>query len=631
MYRELLDFVNGDSKKRHEIGSKFDSALFKIVKKFPQMDKGIKPYCGYSMWAKNNEKYEDFYMCMRYAKYSKEKASICIYIEKNERKKASFYVCLSIRPEALEIESEKEKYYRFFDLPLDPAQGLQYVVKYNAPHKNFFNGIFHETDVKGISDQASAEAFIEQEKTNSTVKDNQKANCMIELCKIITDENGDKTEEQFDQEIKDAVNTLVPYYEAVLGISEFPKETKVEDPAENAKAEDTGSEEITEVSTPENTSKITLNYPHNLILYGPPGTGKTYKTAIYAVAICEEQNDMEAVLENGYESIMAGYRDLKKSGRIGFTTFHQSFGYEDFIEGIRPVLKRKQKEADLTSEAELKKENQNLEYKIKKGVFYKFCEKARGKKEPYVFIIDELNRGNISRIFGELMTLIEESKREGKPGAVSAILPYSRKEFSVPENVYIIGTMNTADRSIAMLDTALRRRFSFEEIMPRPQKLKEMGADKVSYLDQEGNPKEINIVKMLEAINNRIEVLYDRDHTIGQAYFAELCGESATVENLQKIFKNSVFPLLQEYFFDDYYKIHLILGDNIKEPEQQFVKEQKLAGNFLSEEEKAKGEYFQDPFMGFYDRDRIEFSETRYVVNQEAFSNPESYIHIYEK
>ncbi len=195
--------------------------------------------------------------------------------------------------------------------------------------------------------------------------------------------------------------------------------------------------------------------------------------------------------------------------------------------------------------------------------FREFCENARRKKKPCVFIIDEINRGNIAKIFGELITLIEESKRD----VASVILPNSRVEFSVPSNVYIIGTMNTADRSIAMMDTALRRRFRFEEIQPSTQALREMKADKVfGDPDENGNPVTIDVAAMLDVINRRIEVLHDREHTIGHAYFTGLTGENATFENLRKIFKKSVLPLLQEYFFDDYYKIRLVLGDNGKAP-----------------------------------------------------------------
>lgn len=265
-------------------------------------------------------------------------------------------------------------------------------------------------------------------------------------------------------------------------------------------------------------------FPLNQIFYGSPGTGKTYSTTSYAVAICKNKNLDEL---GNYDEIKIEYDELKADGRINFITFHQSYGYEDFIEGIKPVID----------------ERGNISYKIKAGVFKKFCERAKNfPRTNFVFIIDEINRGNISKIFGELITLIEDDKR----GEISVTLPYSQEEFTVPPNVYIIGTMNTADRSIALLDTALRRRFDFIEMMPRPELLKS---------DVEG----INLQKILAELNKNIENLYDRDHIIGHAYFMK-CESRADID---KVFRNKIIPLLQEYFFDDYERINEVL-DGVK-------------------------------------------------------------------
>ena len=181
------------------------------------------------------------------------------------------------------------------------------------------------------------------------------------------------------------------------------------------------------------------------------------------------------------------------------------------------------------------------------------------EKKNRVFIIDEINRGNISKIFGELITLIEPTKRTGQTEGMKVKLPYSAKPFGVPDNVYILGTMNTADRSIAMLDTALRRRFRFKEIMPNP------------YILNGINIEGISISDMLTRINKRISVLYDREHTIGHAYFIPL-KDNPTIEQLAEIFENAIIPLLQEYFYEDYEKIRMVLGDNQKkDTEQQFI------------------------------------------------------------
>ncbi|MDF2800393.1 MAG: uncharacterized protein K0S61_296 [Anaerocolumna sp.] len=443
----------------------------------------------------------------------------------------------------------------------------------------------------------------------------------------------------------------------------------------------------------------------NIILYGTPGTGKTYSSVQYAVAIVEEK-PLTDVKSEDYGAVFSRYLKYKDDGLIAFTTFHQSFGYEEFIEGIRPVVSSEEK-------AETVRE---IEYEVHDGIFKAFCDKAGtpigagtsidlgiGKNptvwkvslegtgnnptrtecmennhirigwdnygeiisdatdyskeggsivlnafynrmqigdivmscyssktidaigvitgEPEwndeyqhykrlrnvrwlvkgidedivdlnagnvmtlssvyklsvsvsdaleilrkvkptlftqmvkipnrVFIIDEINRGNISKIFGELITLIEPTKRIGASEQLRAILPYSGQNFGVPDNVYIIGTMNTADRSIAMIDTALRRRFDFVEMQPESVTLKDVLVDG------------IDIAEMLDTINKRITVLLDREHTIGHSYLLPLKADP-TIENLARIFENKIIPLLQEYFYDDYEKIQLILGDNQK-------------------------------------------------------------------
>lgn len=185
--------------------------------------------------------------------------------------------------------------------------------------------------------------------------------------------------------------------------------------------------------------------------------------------------------------------------------------------------------------------------------------------EPYVLIIDEINRGNVSRIFGELITLIEPSKREGAAEALSLQLPYSKKPFSVPRNLYLIGTMNTADRSLAGLDIALRRRFVFKEMPPKPELLAGVQVAGVS------------VRQLLEVINQRIEVLLDRDHCLGHAYFMPLKEDGLTevqkLERLELIFRNQVLPLLQEYFFEDWQRICWVLNDHRKAASDRFIQQ----------------------------------------------------------
>lgn len=461
---------------------------------------------------------------------------------------------------------------------------------------------------------------------------------------------------------------------------------------------------------------LSTDVPLNTILYGPPGTGKTYHTVIYAVSIIEDVplGVVEIEAEVNYSEVLRRYRNYKAAGQVEFVTFHQSYGYEDFIEGIRPV-----------TESDEDDSGSDLRYRVEPGVFKRFCEKAElrstaapdirqfgiredpaiwkvslegsgdnqtrteclanghirigwdeyggmiteetqytcggkivlnsflnrmqagdlilscynastidaigivtgeyewhdeyvhykrlrkvrwlvQKKIPvsgltgggtfttstiyqmrnialpdlyrlieentvrtaavpiatpdnYVFIIDEINRGNISKIFGELITLLEPAKRLGAAEEMRVTLPGSGKPFGIPKNVYLLGTMNTADRSIALLDTALRRRFRFREMMPQPELLQDISVEN------------LKLEALLDRMNRKITFLYDREHTIGHAYFLPLA-DDPTLDTLAAIFRDSILPLLQEYFYDDYEKIRLVLGDNTKQdPALQFI------------------------------------------------------------
>lgn len=512
----------------------------------------------------------------------------------------------------------------------------------------------------------------------------------------------------------------------------------------------------------------------NQILYGPPGTGKTYATTELAVkitdpeaykAFCEKYVD-----EDLRDAIKAKYDDLVSRGRIDFATFHQSFSYEDFVEGIR---------------AETSDDDGSLTYKVSEGVFkriadlasktigeenslglaesptiwkisigrrdevdmrnhyinagearigwndtgdlsiplddrdeyeqkywngltspnhnvlndfsesmkvgdvllcfkdqytvraigivtseYRFDANAselgrryyshvrdvnwlvkgisldvrhlnggkrmvqktlyalgrmnwkslisevkrqgihipgidstdESKPSPnHVIIIDEINRGNTARIFGELITLLEPDKRKGGSDERTVILPYSKEPFTVPSNLYVIGTMNTADKSLAQLDLALRRRFEFVEVMPDASLLEDVTVHGVSIQD------------LLQTINDRIEVLLDRDHLIGHSYFWPLKSakdEKVRIHLLADIFKKRVIPLLQEYFFADWEKIGWVLNDIGKPKEFRFVQ--------LGESEKKLDELFNADIA-------VELVDRRYQINQEAFSKPQAY------
>jgi len=270
--------------------------------------------------------------------------------------------------------------------------------------------------------------------------------------------------------------------------------------------------------------------PLNLILYGPPGTGKTYR------------------LKNDY---LPRYQD-EAGDRFEFVTFHQSYAYEDFVEGIRPVT-----------------ENGTVTYEVRPGVLKRLCDRARKAPDKrFSLFIDEINRGNVAKVFGELITLVEVDKRirtdaAGKRLAsckgLEVTLPYSGERFGVPANVDVIGTMNTADRSIALLDSALRRRFRFEELTPKPELLE-------SIADGEGNA--IDLRQLLQALNARLSRLLHRDQTLGHSYFYHV----KSFDELRRVFAREILPFLQEAFYDDWRQIRYVLADQTVEEELQLVR-----------------------------------------------------------
>lgn len=382
------------------------------------------------------------------------------------------------------------------------------------------------------------------------------------------------------------------------------------------------------------------NMALNQILYGPPGTGKTHNAINHALSIVNSRDVGELIAEQKTDptkriEAKKEFDKLVASGQVQFVTFHQSYSYEDFVEGIKSSVNS----------------NGQVEYKIEDGIFKKICIEAGKRSAPslsfedaydlfvdevetkgdkfelkslvqgkpfnvkisslgncraipktedatemtitksnlktyletgvikdwktytttigeyirnnyiaksktvdnsdknYVLIIDEINRGNISKIFGELITLIEKSKRVGETEEIKVKLTYSgvegKEDFGVPINLFILGTMNSADKSIALVDTALRRRFEFIEYAPDHTLLS-------------NNVEGINLQELLKTINARIEILLDKDHKIGHAYLINVESKNQLCE----VFRNRIIPLLEEYFFGDYEKIQLVLGDN---------------------------------------------------------------------
>ncbi|MDE7542860.1 AAA family ATPase [Bacillus cereus] len=497
----------------------------------------------------------------------------------------------------------------------------------------------------------------------------------------------------------------------------------------------------------------TMELHKNIILYGPPGTGKTYAVAERALEIIVPAR-YRRIKENRAD-VMNLYKKLSEQNRIAFCTFHQSFAYEDFVEGLRSdeegnfilqdgIFKRICETATLRETKAVSvydfDENEIEFYKMSLGgiqeedgediynycidnncvalgwggnIDYKGCldrqavyekyyscnagddrvfnvdainrfknwmkkddiifisegnhkiraiakvigdynyvadseirykhfrevewlyygetigvdqilkekvlsqqaiyqfgkmdlngpqikrlltKQVNEETDNYVLIIDEINRGNISKIFGELITLIEDDKRIDSKNEIRVTLPYSKKSFGMPSNLYIIGTMNTADRSISMMDTALRRRFHFEELMPQPSLLRE----------KVGN---IEVQRMLKVLNDRIEFLIGRNHTIGHAYFMK---ENLTFEDLVEVMKFKVIPLLQEYFYEDWEKIELVLGGAGKLGDNSY---------FLTKEEKTAQAIFKT---------ELDYDQT--IKKYQLVENPneQAFFNIYE-
>lgn len=299
---------------------------------------------------------------------------------------------------------------------------------------------------------------------------------------------------------------------------------------------DDGPEEVSVYPEPVETT--TILGALNQILYGPPGTGKTYST-VDAALIALDHSDKPAYIgepttDEVRRTRVKAYRTYVEDELIEFVTFHQAFSYEDFVEGFRPRTNDGQ-----------------IAYSVEWGIFGRLVDRARrSPSKKYVLVIDEINRGNVAGIFGELITLIEDGKRLGQAEAMEVILPYSNRPFGVPNNLHIIGTMNTADRSLAGVDLALRRRFDFVEMPPRPDLLDGVVVDGV------------NLAHLLKALNERIQSAKGREFAIGHAFFMPLTGieDPVAIADLRGIFERKVLPLLQEYFFEDDEQIAAVLG-----------------------------------------------------------------------
>lgn len=587
--------------KSQKVKSEFKKLGEKIIQDFPEF---LLAKC--TDWQNSGYIYQYLWMQFKHKEYKNNPSSISIFIVKDTNKNAAK---LLIETEIDEKNAQKSDYEAFskalekstlfdnswywednngtiFDTAMAAINSLHELTSKKIKIVKHIQGPYSSTESKRIINELKAafkqlipcykniykynEQIQEYNIDNKSLKFEQPKNQILYgppgtgktysvrqyITDIVGQNPGLKTDNE-EQKINNAVKDLTWYSAIALSMYRNGKNNKYKVPnlqhqkIIKAFAATKESKKIKatlwfqmQSHTSESSENVNNSTKHPPYLFDKTENSEWYLTET-GIKFVEEN------LSEQLEFLNAKNSSRKIEDFYKFITFHQSYSYEEFVEGIKPSINNDE-------------DNATISYEYNRGIFKEICQQANSDPENnYLLIIDEINRGNISKIFGELITLIESDKRVIPNGErifentkiqneeLVVTLPYTKSKFGVPSNLYILGTMNTSDRSIASIDIALRRRFKFVEMMPRPEKLVDKNKQPLMVSD-------INLQNLLKIINERISYILDRDHQIGHSYFMNWKNYDMTT--LKNVWFDEIMPLLNEYFYADWDKLQAILG-----------------------------------------------------------------------
>ena len=587
--------------KGQKVKSEFKKLGEKIIQDFPEF---LLAKC--TDWQNSGYIYQYLWMQFKHKEYKNNPSSISIFIVKDTNKNAAK---LLIETEIDEKNAQKSDYEAFskalekstlfdnswywednngtiFDTAMAAINSLHELTSKKIKIVKHIQGPYSSTESKRIINELKAafkqlipfykniykynEQIQEYNIDNKSLKFEQPKNQILYgppgtgktysvrqyITDIVGQNPGLKTDNE-EQKINNAVKDLTWYSAIALSMYKNGKNNKYKVPnlqhqkIIKAFAATKESKKIKatlwfqmQSHTSESSENVNNSTKHPPYLFDKTENSEWYLTET-GIKFVEEN------LSEQLEFLNAKNSSRKIEDFYKFITFHQSYSYEEFVEGIKPSINNDE-------------DNATISYEYNRGIFKEICQQANSDPENnYLLIIDEINRGNISKIFGELITLIESDKRVIPNGErifentkiqneeLVVTLPYTKSKFGVPSNLYILGTMNTSDRSIASIDIALRRRFKFVEMMPRPEKLVDKNKQPLMVSD-------INLQNLLKIINERISYILDRDHQIGHSYFMNWKNYDMTT--LKNVWFDEIMPLLNEYFYADWDKLQAILG-----------------------------------------------------------------------